>query len=81
MNYYIHYWTDDSSGVDIVTKEELLTRIKLDKYGTTYYGQRPRFLSEFPTGVHVSYFPTLMIVKGEVVVPREVKTVTEYELP
>jgi hypothetical protein len=63
-----------------LSSDELRKRITPDDDGETYYGRRIGFADSVP-GFLGLLDGRILIVKGEVVVPQPVQTVTEYKLP
>jgi hypothetical protein len=82
MNYYVIYMNDD---VEVrthgpLTREELLARLTPDTSGNAYYGGMTP-CDRFPADLNDIAGKHIVIIKGDVVVPRAVATVTKYELP
>lgn len=76
--YFVLSGSEDGVYFDCITREEMLKRLTPDKWGGLYYGDKP-IASEVPKSLDC--FTGLLIIKGEIVVPRPKTTVTEYELP
>ena len=72
--YYVLYPGEDGMTVCELTKEQLERRLAEE-----YYGRR-EFLDHVPEGDHNYWGPTILILKGEVVVPKVVKVVEKYEV-
>ncbi len=73
---------DGDMSVSVVDEAELLKRITPDEDGETYYGDTS-FLSEqdlAKNGDPMYWSKRLLIIRGEVVVPRPKKVVSAYEL-
>jgi len=84
MSYYLLHSGEDGTTVDCLNEAELLARITPTKFGDTYYGCNLQFLSYVPTsdkgcwtGVPEN---SVLIIKGDVVVPKPITTVTEWSL-
>ena len=64
--------------------EQVQSRITPDKCGDTYYGDKLEFLSAIPQqdkGCWMARERSILIIKGQIVVPRAAKVVTEYVAP
>ncbi len=76
--YYVIISSEDGEpSVKEMTKEQVLKMFVPNEYGDYYYGKREA-LSELPGDI--SNFDGVVIIKGEIVVPKPRKVVTEYEL-
>lgn len=77
-NYFII--TSGEDGINIrgpMTKSVLLRRLKSD------YGEDTVFLSEVPDidkGCFLGHSFGMVIIKGDIVVPKEKRVVTEYDI-
>ena len=85
--YFVAYQTDDGVRIDgPLTREHLLNRISPDEEdgSTTYTAGQPVFLDAIPEYDGACWMRThenaLLIVKGEIVVPKPVQRVTKYEV-
>jgi hypothetical protein len=63
-----------------LSSDELRKRITPDDDGETHYGRHVGFADHVP-GFLGLLDGKVLIIKGEVVVPQPVQTVTEYKLP
>lgn len=82
--YIVFNSTDDGVHVCTVSHEELLVRITPDSDGNTWYGgSRPiLFLESIPDTADIDGWPEgVLIVKGDIIVPKPIQTVVRYELP
>lgn len=77
MAYFVIYQGSDDLKIDQLDSAELLDRIR-----NGWYGDNPEFSSKMPRWADASewYIGTVLIIKGEIVVPRPVQIVTEWEL-
>jgi len=74
--YFIINNSDGDTCVDCVSKEELLKRIN-----SGYYGEHQSFLDVMPNESDTNYWgDNILIIKGEIVSPKEQKIVTEYTI-
>ena len=74
MSYFVIRNSDGDTYVDEVSEEVLKTRL-----ADEYYGSQG-FLKKVP-GNDTNYWgENILIIKGSVVVPQPVQTVTEYKL-
>ena len=79
MTYFVISGSEDGGcDMDALTKEELLLRLKPDADGYSYYGKK-KVLSEPPE--EIDNFIDLLIIKGDIVVPKPKTVVKEWELP
>jgi hypothetical protein len=78
--YFIVTTSEDAGGFRIdgpFDAAEVERRITPDKFGYHHYGNcEPQATLPDP-----DYGPSLLIIKGEIVVPRAVATVTKWEVP
>lgn len=77
--------TSGEDGIDIVqlTADEIKRRITPDEDGEMYYGGVPYFCTTIPKidkGCFMADVNVMLIIKGEIVTPKAVATVTKYEL-
>jgi hypothetical protein len=64
-----------------LTEAEVLRRITPDADGETYYGRDKKFLPAIPKeGVEYLGENDLVIIRGEITVPRPVTTVTKFKV-
>ena len=74
-SYFIIAGSEDGGcHMERVSKEECLQRISGD-----YYGSRRKILNRLPEDI--CNFTDLVIIKGEIIVPKPKTVVTEYEIP
>jgi hypothetical protein len=87
MTYFILTSGEDGTRIEQVTEAELHKRITPDKHGDHYYsGSKPTvFLGSVPEddkgcwrGVDDN---AVLVIKGDIIIPQAVQTVTKYELP
>lgn len=80
--YFVLRMSDDGevSFDGPLSSDELVERITPDKDGETCYGRRLEFADHVP-GFLGLLDGKILILKGAVVVPQPVQTVTEYRLP
>ena len=84
MSYFIVTSNEGGTKVVQIAFDELLERITPNKDGETYYGDKPEFLSEVPEfegGYWQAGNQALLIIKGEIVVPKPVDVIKKYTLP
>ena len=84
MYFLLHSGEDGISITPFKDETELLQRIIPDEDGDTYYGGNLVFLDRI--SCNDGYFydcpeNSILIIKGEIVVPKAVQTVIRYELP
>lgn len=75
--------TNGDDGVDVAgpfTADELLLKLELDGDGYHWWGQRTA-VRRPPTRMAALGDGEMVILKGEVVVPRPVEVVKKWELP
>lgn len=85
MTYFVLTSGEDGTSIEQVSEAELLKRITPDKHGDLYYGgETPVFLGVVPKddkgcwmGVDCN---AILVIKGEIVIPQPVKTVTKFVL-
>ena len=84
MNYLIIFSGEDGLSIEAVTKEKLLDRITPDEFGCTYYGNDVNILDYLPKVIDQSFdnepFNSMVIIKGDIVVPKVVEKILRYEL-
>tara|TARA_R100001594_G_scaffold121248_2_gene157050 strand:- start:338 stop:565 length:228 start_codon:yes stop_codon:yes gene_type:complete len=74
--YFVIKNTDGDTIVSSMTKEVLEERLNEDWYGTDV-----KFLNEIPKNNDTNYWgEDILIIKGDIVTPKPVQTVTEYEI-
>lgn len=82
MSYFVIRATEDGLRIEEMQEQTLLFRINPREDGDSYYNQIG-FLEEVPKDdnwMSEENRNVLLVIEGEVIVPREVKTVTKYEL-
>jgi hypothetical protein len=72
--YFVIINSDGDTTVDVVTKDVLLER--LDE---NYYGNR-EFLSSIPKGDTNYWGDSILIIKGDVVTPTPITTITKFDI-
>lgn len=72
--YFVLYPSEDGCTVTELTESELKKRLNED-----YYSGR-EFLDKTPKDNHNYWGNSILIIKGEIVVPKPIQTVTEYEV-
>lgn len=67
--------------LEMLSKEELTERLNPDEDGGTYYGN-PKILTSIPTDFDwiQQQENSIIIFKGDIVVPVPVQTVTKYQI-
>jgi len=82
QTYFIIKSGEDGISIDAVSKAELSKRITPDEDGQHYYGDAPMFLRSVPE-IDKGYFMVdgMLVIKGEIVIPKPVAKITEYEIP
>lgn len=74
--FFVLIPTEDGLKVDCLERAELLKRLNEE-----YYGFR-KILREIPSAANHNYWNhSLVIIEGQVVAPKPVTKVTEWELP
>lgn len=85
MPYFVLRCDEDGTTVQQLTAEELTKAITPDANGYTEHGKGLVFLDHIPRsdkGYWITeYERSMVIIKGEIVVPRPVQVVTKLELP
>jgi hypothetical protein len=85
MTYFILTSGEDGTDISLVDEAELLKRITPDKHGETYYGSDITFLSGVPRNDKGSWYDvpegSVLIIRGEIVVPKTKAVAVKYELP
>lgn len=86
MPYFVIHNSEGETTVEQISKEKLLNRIKSyneeeDNPDNEYYCGNPQFLSKI-TERNTSYwgYNNLLIIKGEIVVPKPVKIIEVFEV-
>ena len=82
--YFLIHSGEDGINIEALTQEEVLKRITPNEDGETYYGVDVEILKNIPS-IDKGYFVTnkedsILIIKGEIIVPRAVNMVTKYTL-
>ncbi|SNS23026.1 hypothetical protein SAMN05446037_1006127 [Anaerovirgula multivorans] len=82
--YFVIQNNADGVCIDSVDEKTLLERLRTDEQGESYYGADMEFLDYLPDIYAGSFMwgddNHVVIIKGNVVVPKPVKVVTEYTL-
>jgi len=79
-SYFILRTCDDGPSFSgPMTEDEVLKRITPNKHGETHYGPNPKFLKEVPS--LDSSERALLIIRGEIIVPKVAEVVTKMTLP
>jgi hypothetical protein len=73
--YFVVFGHEDGVSINSVDKEEFLEDLKKGEYG-----RDPEIYSSFPPYVEMECFIGLIIIKGNVVVPKPKQVVQEYEI-
>ena len=74
--YFVIHNSDGETKVDTLTREELTKRLNEE-----YYGDAPQFLEELDKRSDTNYWlGAYLIIKGEIIIPKPVKVIEEYEL-
>ena len=85
MPYFILRCDEDGTTVEQMTAEELTKAITPDGNGVTDYGKNLTFLDHVPRSDKGYWMEgvdnAVVIIKGEIVVPRAIEVVTKMELP
>lgn len=77
MKYYVIKNSDGDTYVEEIDKQELLNRLDPED---PYYGTL-EFLKTIPKNGDTNYWgDKLLIIKGEIVVPKAIEVATKYEL-
>jgi len=83
-SYFVIHATEDGVSIEQKTKDELLKSITPNEYDDTDYGniRDISFLEKMPTESDWNEYQhnSLLIIKGEVVVPKAKKVITEYDI-
>jgi len=76
MNYIVIRNSEGETRVEQVTKAELTERLNED-----YYGLNTSTFDGFPAEPDTNHWGgKIMIIKGELVTPKPVKVITEWEM-
>lgn len=74
QKYYIIYNSDGDTDVEELTRQELLERLNAEEYGDVDF-------LDWINDSNPNYWEgKLLIIKGEIVVPKEKKTVTGWDI-
>ena len=85
IGYFILRSGEDGTSIDgPFTEVEALKRVQPNSDGECYYGVAPQFLHEVPKSDGGCWMNVpenaLLIIKGEIIVPKEEKVVTRLKL-
>ena len=85
MSYFLLHSDEDGVSIEELTEKELLKKITPDKDGDTYFGdgEKLTFLSTIPDsdkGYWMAPECSLLVIRGEIVIPKKVETITRYKL-
>ncbi len=84
MSYFILRSTEDGTTISKPLEHaEVMKRITPNKDGETHYGQGITFLQRVPESDKGCWYApdnAVLIIKGEIIVPKAIETVTAYEL-
>ena len=85
MPYFMIRCDEDGTTVEQMTADALIQAITPDSDGVTEYGKNLVFLDHIPRSDKGYWMEgdehAMLIIKGEIVVPRTVEVVTKMELP
>ena len=78
-NYFVITSGEDGISISPMSKEELEKGLKEDDWG------KVKFLKQIPEIDKGCWYddedePSILIIKGEIIVPKPVKKVTQYEI-
>ncbi len=77
MKYYLIHNCDGDTTVSEIIKDEFLAEIEGGQWG-----ESPEFLDAIPKDRDTNYWKgKMLIIKGEIVTPKEKEVVTKYDLP
>ncbi|MFH1691456.1 MAG: hypothetical protein ABIC68_02635 [Candidatus Omnitrophota bacterium] len=80
MSYFIIHNSDGNTTVDKVTKAVLLERIQPEEGEEyNYYGSK-KFLEDIPEHDTNYWGNTILVIKGEIVVPSQKEVVTVFDI-
>lgn len=75
--YFVIYTSEDGTYIEQISGDELKKRLEEE-----YWGSAPAMLDEVPKDADPNCWPRgLLIIRGEVFVPKPVQRVTEWEVP
>ena len=86
MPYFVITSDEDGTHVEEMSAEALLKAITPNEYGDTDYGEVPAFLKKIPKSDKGCWYGddvpenAMLVIKGEIVVPRVVETVMKLTL-
>lgn len=75
MNYFVLSSTEDGMTISILNKESLETRL-----AEKYWGEDIEIFTSAPDKDPMYWPAGLLIIKGEVIVPKAVEVVTKFEV-
>jgi len=77
MKYYLIHNSDGDTMVSEIIKDEFLAEVQNGEWG-----ESPEFLDAIPEHRDTNYWKgKMLIIKGEIVAPKEKEVVTKYDLP
>ena len=78
-SYFVFTGGDGEVSCDKIDKNELLKRLSTNNENGNYYGNK-KILIKFPEIMCNLDLDQVVIIKGKIVIPKEKKVVTEYEI-
>ncbi len=81
--YFILHSGEDGVSVEHVSEKDMLAAITPNEDGCTDYGEQVNFLTEMPSEFKGNWEAdqnSILIIKGEIVIPKPIKVVTKFEL-
>ena len=82
-SYFILNSSEDGTSIEQVDVDGLIQRITPDSEGYTYYGQNLSFLDKVPEQDKGSWYAkegAILIIHGEIVIPKAKEVAIRYEL-
>jgi hypothetical protein len=74
--YYVIHNSEGEVSVEVLSKEIFLARLKDE-----WYGSEIEFFDSMPDKNDTNYWGnTLMVIKGEIVTPKPIMSVIEYDI-
>ena len=84
MSYFLIRSGEDGTRIQQLTEKQLLQQIEPDENGDYYYGAQLEFLKEIPESDKGFWIDVndnaAVLIKGEIVVPKQKTVVQRYEL-